>query len=115
MIPHKTARGAAALKRLKVFEGVPPPFDKVKRMVVPEALRVIRLKPYRKFCTVSRLSTEFGWKYNDIVQTLEDKRRAKGEEYYNAKKKAAILRTQAAKNAAGSLTEVNSTLAQYGY
>jgi len=46
---------------------------------------------------------------------LEDKRRAKGEEYYNAKKKAAILRTQAAKNAAGSLTEVNSTLAQYGY
>ena len=48
MIPHKTARGAAALKRLKVFEGVPPPFDKVKRMVVPEALRVIWLKPYRK-------------------------------------------------------------------
>lgn len=25
MIPHKTARGAAAMERLKVFEGVPPP------------------------------------------------------------------------------------------
>lgn len=35
MIPHKTARGAAALERLKVFEGVPPPYDKQKKMVVP--------------------------------------------------------------------------------
>ena len=29
MIPHKTARGAAALERLKAFEGVPAPYDKV--------------------------------------------------------------------------------------
>jgi hypothetical protein len=29
MVPHKSARGAEALKRLKVFEGVPPPYDKV--------------------------------------------------------------------------------------
>merc|ERR1712000_395460 len=54
MIPHKTARGAAAMERLKVFEGVPPPYDKVKRVVVPQALRVLRLKPGRKCCTVGR-------------------------------------------------------------
>ena len=52
MVPHKTSRGAAALERLKLFEGVPPPYDKKKRMVVPEALRVLRLKPGRKYCTV---------------------------------------------------------------
>jgi hypothetical protein len=52
MVPHKTARGAAALERLKLFEGVPPPYDKKKRMVVPDALRVLRLKPGRKYCTV---------------------------------------------------------------
>jgi large subunit ribosomal protein L13Ae len=52
MVPHKTARGAAALDRLKLFEGVPPPYDKKKRMVVPDALRVLRLKPGRKYCTV---------------------------------------------------------------
>ena len=52
MVPHKTARGAAALERLKLFEGVPPPYDRKKRMVVPEALRVLRLKPGRKYCTV---------------------------------------------------------------
>lgn len=67
MIPHKTARGAAALERLKVFEGVPPPYDKKKKMVVPQALRVLRLQPGRKYCTVGRLSHEVGWKYQDVV------------------------------------------------
>ena len=68
MIPHKTARGAAAMERLKVFEGVPGPYDKKKRMVVPQALRVLRLKPGRKYCTVGRLSHEVGWKYRDVVE-----------------------------------------------
>lgn len=67
MIPHKTARGAAALERLKTFDGVPPPYDHKKRMVVPQALRVLRLKPGRKYCTVGRLGHEFGWKYQDVV------------------------------------------------
>ena len=88
MVPHKTARGAAAMERLKVFEGVPPPYDKKKKMVVPRALRVLRLKPGRKFCTVSRrltftsrrflltiskvgrLSHEVGWKYQSVVARL---------------------------------------------
>ena len=51
MIPHKTKRGSEALNRLKVFEGIPAPYDKKKRMVVPCALRVLRLKPGRKVCT----------------------------------------------------------------
>lgn len=67
MIAHKTPRGQAALERLKVFEGVPPPYDTTKRMVVPQALRVLRLKPGRKYCTVGRLSHEVGWKYQDVV------------------------------------------------
>jgi len=67
MMPHKTQRGAAAMERLKVFEGMPPPYDKSKRMVVPQALRVLRLKPGRKYCTVGRLSHEVGWKYQDVV------------------------------------------------
>jgi large subunit ribosomal protein L13Ae len=60
MTPHKSARGAAALERLKLFEGVPPPYDRKKRMVVPEALRVLRLKPGRKYCTVKVFAT---WLY----------------------------------------------------
>lgn len=48
----QTSRGAAAMERLKVYEGVPPPFDRKKKVVVPSALRVLRLKPGRKFCTI---------------------------------------------------------------
>ncbi|XP_021819562.1 60S ribosomal protein L13a-4-like [Prunus avium] len=36
MIPHKTKRGATVLARLKAYEGVPPPYDKIKRMVIPD-------------------------------------------------------------------------------
>ncbi|CAN6297741.1 unnamed protein product, partial [Urochloa humidicola] len=39
MIPHKTKRGEAALARLKTYEGVPPPYDRTKRMVIPDALK----------------------------------------------------------------------------
>ena len=48
MLPHKTKRGDAALMRLRVKEGIPPPYDKKKRMVVPSSLRILRLKPGRK-------------------------------------------------------------------
>ena len=48
MVPHKTERGKAALKRLQTFEGVPPPYDTQKRMVIPSCLKVMRLKPGRK-------------------------------------------------------------------
>ncbi len=89
MIPHKTARGAAALERLKVFEGVPPPYDKKKKMVVPQALRVLRLQPGRKYCTVGRLSHEVGWKYQDVVS-----RCVKG-----GGTRAALLRLRAYRNA----------------
>lgn len=56
MVPHKTKRGAAALERLKVYEGVPPPYDKKKRLVVPDALKVLRLQHGHKFCKLGDLS-----------------------------------------------------------
>ena len=40
MTPHKTERGKDALKRLQTFEGVPPPYDRKKLMVIPSALKV---------------------------------------------------------------------------
>mgnify|MGYP002785354293 CR=1 FL=1 len=47
MVPHKTKRGKECLERLKTFEGIPAPYDKMKRVVVPSALRTLRLKPRR--------------------------------------------------------------------
>eukprot|EP01084_Bolivina_argentea_P299413 516107_1 len=44
MVPHKTARGVAALARLRVYEGCPHPYDQVKKQVVVAAVRNNRLK-----------------------------------------------------------------------
>uniref|UniRef100_A0A2K5ED74 Large ribosomal subunit protein uL13 n=1 Tax=Aotus nancymaae TaxID=37293 RepID=A0A2K5ED74_AOTNA len=55
MLPHKTKRGQAALDCLEVFDGLPPPYDKKKRTVVPVALKVVRLKPTRKFASAVRV------------------------------------------------------------
>merc|ERR1712111_148462 len=82
MLPHKTARGKEALGRLKVFEGIPSPYDKKKRMVVPSALKVLRLKQRRKHCQLGRLSHEMGWKYQRVVGTLEARRKVKSSHYH---------------------------------
>merc|ERR1711868_254159 len=79
MVPHKTERGKAAMKRLVTYEGIPPPYDKKKRMVVPAGL---------KFCSLGRLSHDVGWKYQDVVATLEAKRKVKSEAFH--KKKVAV-------------------------
>merc|ERR1712080_453929 len=113
MIPHKTARGKAALERLKVFEGVPPPYDKKKRVVVPQALRVLRLKPGRKYTTVGKLSTSVGWKYESIVDKLEQKRKLQSAEYY-AKKKALLHKVDAAKASVAD-SDASKQLASFGY
>merc|ERR1712156_1059423 len=94
MVPHKTERGKAALKRLQTFEGVPPPYDKKKRMVIPSALKVLRLKHGRRFCSLGRLSHDVGWKYPDIVATLEAKRKVKGEAFHKKTVAVQKLRDQ---------------------
>jgi large subunit ribosomal protein L13Ae len=113
MIGHKTPRGKAALERLKVFEGVPPPYDKKKRNVVPQALRVLRLKPGRKYTTLGDLSASVGWKYSDVVSKLEEKRKVKALEYY-AKKKALTKKVEAVK-ASQVDSEASQKLAALGY
>ncbi|MDP2438443.1 MAG: 50S ribosomal protein L13 [archaeon] len=95
MLPHKTPRGAAALARIKIFEGVPPPYAIVKRVVVPAALRSQRLRPGRKYTVLARLSAEVGWKYRDVVERLEAKRKVKGAAFYaQAKTKKDISNKQ---------------------
>ncbi|KAI8968485.1 60S ribosomal protein L16 [Mycotypha africana] len=115
MIPHKTARGAAALDRIKLFEGVPPPYDRVKRMVIPDALRVLRLKPGRKYTTIGRISHEVGWKYQDVVAKLEEKRKAKSAAYYQRKVALAGLQKKAVESKADAVKDINASLAQLGH
>eukprot|EP00427_Karlodinium_veneficum_P041235 CAMPEP_0169256076 /NCGR_PEP_ID=MMETSP1016-20121227/40086_1 /TAXON_ID=342587 /ORGANISM="Karlodinium micrum, Strain CCMP2283" /LENGTH=184 /DNA_ID=CAMNT_0009337721 /DNA_START=185 /DNA_END=736 /DNA_ORIENTATION=- len=99
MVPHKTPRGAAALDRLKTYEGIPHPYDRKKRMVIPSCLKVLRIRPERKFCKLGDLSTQNGWKHADLVERLESKRKVKSSAYY-AKKKASKTALQKAKGSA---------------
>merc|ERR1712083_556049 len=102
MVPHKTARGAAALDRLKSYEGIPHPYDRRKRMVIPSCLKVLRLKKERHFCRLGDLSTEVGWKQDALIKRLEDQRKVKSEAFY--KKKVAMKKEMADKKATVSLT-----------
>lgn len=115
MMPYKTKRGAASMERLKVFEGIPAPYDKTKRMVIPDALKVLRLAPGHKFCTLGRLSTEVGWRYWDTVKDLEAKRKEASAEFYKAKK--AKLLKQSKEDAAylASNPDASAVLAPISY
>lgn len=97
MVPHKTARGAASMGRLKTFEGIPHPYDRKKRMVVPAALKVLRLKPERRFCRLGDLAKEVGWKHNDLLNRLEAARKVKSSAYFQKKKASKIALQKAVK------------------
>lgn len=101
MVPHKTQRGAAALERLKTFEGVPPPYDKVKRLVVPDALKVLRLQHGHKFCKLGDLAASVGWKHKASVAHLEGKRKEAAAEFYKAKKELIRKRAKAVSEVSG--------------
>lgn len=115
MVHQKTARGQAALARLSTFEGVPAPYDKQKRVVVPAALKVMRLKPGRDFTVMGDLSHSVGWKHKDLLKRLESKRKADGKDFYE-KKKESMARKRAAEEACSSeLEKVNEILAASGF
>merc|ERR1711871_686083 len=118
MIPHKTQRGQLAMQRLKTFDGVPPPYDRFKRMVVPDALRVNRLRPGRNFTVLGKLATECGWKHAELIGRLEAARIEKATQFYTAKKSAAAKLAQAKKALAqegGEYAEISQQLAELGY
>ena len=113
MTPHKTSRGAAALQRLKVFEGIPYPYDVRKRMVVPEALKAVRIKAHRNTCLLGELSSHFGWERGNVVATLEQKRIAQSARFHEMKSKKLAARAKQQNDA--SLKTVNAELAKHGY
>jgi len=115
MLPHKLYRGKDAMERLKVFEGIPPPYDKQKRIVVPSALRVLRLKPRRKYCALSRLAHEVGWKYQGVVSTLEKRRKLKASAFHKRKVQKNKLMETAKKNVAKKVAPYQKVIESLGY
>merc|ERR1712194_820188 len=113
MTPHKTSRGAAAMSRLKVFEGIPFPYDQKKRMVIPQALKVLRMKSHRNFCSMGDLASITGWTKQDIVSKLEDKRKEKSAAFHEQKEKKVKARAAALEDK--SVAKFNEELKKYGF
>lgn len=113
MVPHKTPRGADAMGKLKIFDGVPAPYDTKKREVVPDALRAVKLSSFRKFCKLGDLSNDVGWGKRELIANLEDKRRERAEKWH---KKRIDQANKVRKSL--NLKEIDSVkakLAEYGY
>ena len=85
MVPRKSAHGQAALARLRVFDGVPHPYDTKKKMVVPQALRIVKMTQGAQFCVLGDLANSIGWKHQQIVKRLEEKRKTKAKVWYQNK------------------------------
>merc|ERR1712216_886377 len=75
-------------RTLHAYEGIPAPYDKVKRAVVPEALKVLRLGEGHRFCVLGDFCEQIGWKHGAIVKELEAKRQTAASEYWAKKKEA---------------------------
>jgi large subunit ribosomal protein L13Ae len=115
MVHQKTARGQAALKRLSTFEGIPAPYDKVKRVVIPAALRVMRLKVQRDYTVMGDLAHSVGWKHRELLKKLESKRKAESKEFWAKKKEQMAARRKAEAACSDELVKVNEVLAANGY
>lgn len=113
MLPHKSPRGAAALGKLKVFEGIPSPYDQKKRMNVPDALKTLRMLARRKYCSLAELATITGWTKEGTVAQLEEKRKVKSAAFYALKQKKEEARTKAAGD--NKLNAFNKELAKFGF
>ncbi|KAG1696534.1 60s acidic ribosomal protein P2 [Phytophthora capsici] len=114
MLPHKTARGAAALQRLKTFDGIPSPYDKQKRMVIPAALRVLRLKANRRYTVLGDLASEVGWRHAELVKRLEAKRVLKSDAFYKKKIAQQKRLAEAEAKVFAENSELKPTLAKFG-
>jgi large subunit ribosomal protein L13Ae len=116
MVPRKTARGQAALGRLTTLDGVPQPYDKQKKMVVPQALRALKLKPGREYCVLGELAAQVGWKQQGLVQKLEEKRLEKAKTWFQSKLEQKGKTQEAlAKLKDHTLKPVLQTLKELGY
>ena len=116
MLPRKTDRAEQAMGRLKVFEGIPNPYDKKKRMVVTDALKLLKVKSYRPFCELRELCVRVGWKHDGVVERLEAKRVQRAKKYHESKVATQKLHDQKAKlQASASIKEINEKLAKFGY
>lgn len=82
-------------------------------MVVPEALKVLRLKSHRRFCVLGDLAQSIGWKRQGIVAELEAKRKEKSAKYFERKQKK--VEAKAKTQNLPAVKALSAELAKHGF
>merc|ERR1712043_65135 len=77
--------------------------DQKKRMVIPQALKVLRMKSHRNFCSMGDLASITGWTKQDIVSKLEDKRKEKSAAFHEQKEKKVKARCCSGRQVCGQV------------
>ena len=89
MLPFYTKRGKSALRRLKVYEGMPSNVTRKAAVpTIPKAERRTRLAKERRFTVLGNMCEHIGWKYHPVVKKLNAARNEKATRHY--KKRAVI-------------------------
>ena len=70
-----------------------------------------------QFCSLGRLSHEVGWKYQDVVETLEAKRKVKAEAFHKKKLADEKIATAVKKDAklVKRIAKYQKVIEGYGY
>ena len=82
-------------------------------MVVPAALKVLRIRNYRKTTNLGDLAQKVGWTKQDVVAQLEEKRLNKARKFYERKKLADQARNKSANR--NEVKQIQAELAKYGF
>ncbi|BHF69985.1 60S ribosomal protein L13A [Sparganum proliferum] len=69
----------------------------------------------QKFCVLSRLSHEVGWKYQNVIEKMEGRRKAKAAVWYKKKKVDAVPDQAARGQAKAAIAPYKAILKKYGY
>ena len=67
-----------------------------------------------QFCSLGRLSHDVGWKYQDVIETLEAKRKVKAEDFHNRNVTKAKAVADAEKAVAAQTKPITEQIAAFG-
>ena len=67
-----------------------------------------------QFCSLGRLSHDVGWKYQDVIETLEAKRKVKAQDFYNRQVTKAKAVADAEKAVAAKAQPITAQIEAYG-
>jgi large subunit ribosomal protein L13Ae len=116
MLPFRTKRGHAALRRLNAYEGIPVNVaNKGTRMVIPKAQSARRLRTERAKTVLGAMLTKIGWKYGEVVKNLETARKEKAARFHKRNEKVRSTWKKARTDAVKKMSKDNvAVLKKFG-